>query len=1674
MVSFNRINGTIFNDVLEGTDDLEARDVIEGLGGDDILRGLAGDDSLDGGEGNDTLIGGAGSDSLNGGLGDDTYIISEDDIGGRFLLERITDIGGNDTLILNFSAGFLDFDITYFPDFSEGARLEIELNGDGVVTIMDQANAADRIETIVFSDGTYDAVQEKFIPLAPLLTTVIGGFTDDILIGGSGDDTVHGLFGNDILDGGFAGNDTLIGGRGEDTYVINVSAQEGAPIETDTIIDTTANNTIRFINLNFADAVIENDNGEMKIFNNGNLLVVANTFTSINKIEFTDGVFDVDRQLFQPFDGPTIINGSDDDDFLLGTENPDVISGFEGNDYIDGEKGDDILNGGEGRDELYGSDGDDELNGGNGDDKLTGNDGDDVLNGGDGDDFLAGDGFFGGDGNDILNGGDGNDILVGDAGLDLLNGGLGIDTYILGEDENFNFGGFDFLGQAIISDDGGYDRLIVSSDDNFSDFIFIQEADGSLVIRQDDGELGAEVVTITDQFTNINKQIERFEFADGVRFFSDGQFVFDNPDPSVQFGTDKDDFIIGTDGNDHIFGEDGSDILDGGFGGNDFLSGGFGGDTYVISRGFEVNTTETDIVLDDGGDFVDSGADFLRFSFDLNFSDVVFEAQLNGDVHINKGDETLVVLKEQSDPNKVIEVVEFSDGAFETTSNIFLPNGELNVINGTDGDDRNFSGDASDLEGTALNDEINGLAGNDRIFGHDGDDVINGGEGDDSLSGDSGDDVLNGGGGNDILFAGSGFDELNGGLGSDSYRVSIGEEFEIFDEGGFDELVLHTSFFVVDEITFDVLDQLDFSTSSDADGNLSVLIDGEEVAKVIDHFNDPEHQIERIEFQDGVFDVGQGEFFRNTLISGGNGRDTLEGTIANDEINADNPSRFSRGSDDIIIASLGDDLIRGSDGVDTLDYRSIEGPIRGMEFGFFPFDLSGNFTDDTFSLIEIPSLLKQDFFNGIEILHATHFDDHIVMGGDGFDASGIETLFAEGGDDFIFGSFFSETIDGGEGDDILNGGIEGRDTLHGGLGNDEYVISEELTSGTYETDTIFDEGGDEDVLRFAFDLNFSDVVISTVAGNLLIEAEGKTLVRINNQDIAENRIEKIIFSDGEFDASIGVFLSDLNVIDGSEDGETLVGTSDDDLINGEGGDDRIVAGAGNDVVNGGAGNDEIRGRDGNDRLNGDDGDDTVVGGEGNDIVHGNDGDDRVFGYAGNDEVFGDAGNDLVRGNDGNDTLHGGDGNDTLNGDAGDDEIFGDAGDDIVIGAAGNDTLHGGDDNDRLFGKIGDDVLFGDAGDDFLFGEEGNDELSGGEGNDTLLGGVGNDELDGGTGDDILHGQDGDDLLFGRAGDDLLRGGLGADQLSGGEGNDTVIGEDGDDIVHGDDGDDRVFGYGGDDEVFGDDGNDLVRGGDGKDTLHGGDGNDTLNGDAGDDTLNGDAGDDILIGAAGNDTLNGGDDNDRLFGKIGDDVLFGDAGDDFLFGEEGNDELNGGEGNDTLLGEDGDDTLNGGAGDDILNGQNGDDLLFGDAGDDVLRGGAGNDTLDGGDGRDTMLGEDGDDILIAGEGYDRMFGGAGADTFKFSEDTLSDDFRETIFDFSIAEGDKLDLSDVLSGFDPLSDAISDFVQIENTETQSFVRLDQAGTGNFGGREFSIRGMSDLPDADTLFANGNLVA
>ena len=153
-----------------------------------------------------------------------------------------------------------------------------------------------------------------------------------------------------------------------------------------------------------------------------------------------------------------------------------------------------------------------------------------------------------------------------------------------------------------------------------------------------------------------------------------------------------------------------------------------------------------------------------------------------------------------------------------------------------------------------------------------------------------------------------------------------------------------------------------------------------------------------------------------------------------------------------------------------------------------------------------------------------------------------------------------------------------------------------------------------------------------------------------------------------------------------------------------------------------------------------------------------------------------------------------------------------------------------------------------------------------------------------------------------------------------------------------------------------------------------------------------------------------------------------------------------------------------------------DTLTGSTSANVIHGGAGDDTINGKTGNDTLYGDAGNDNIDGGGGADDVYGGSGADVFLFKAATA---FSTPIIvhDFSTSEHDTLDVHDLLTGYDPVTSAITDFIHVTASGSDAIVSVDANGTT--GGSSYTqiatLTGQSALAahEADMLAA-GQLIA
>jgi Ca2+-binding RTX toxin-like protein len=137
---------------------------------------------------------------------------------------------------------------------------------------------------------------------------------------------------------------------------------------------------------------------------------------------------------------------------------------------------------------------------------------------------------------------------------------------------------------------------------------------------------------------------------------------------------------------------------------------------------------------------------------------------------------------------------------------------------------------------------------------------------------------------------------------------------------------------------------------------------------------------------------------------------------------------------------------------------------------------------------------------------------------------------------------------------------------------------------------------------------------------------------------------------------------------------------------------------------------------------------------------------------------------------------------------------------------------------------------------------------------------------------------------------------------------------------------------------------------------------------------------------------------------------------------------------------------------------------------TLTGGAGNDVISGLGGNDTLSGGNGSDLIAGGLGADTMTGGGGRDRFVYATGDHVGSL-DTITDFALGSGgDQIDLSALLSGFNPQSSTLSQFVRASANTIQ--VDVDGAAGGAAFVNVATLTGAGAL-DIDAMRANGNLI-
>ncbi|KGK40952.1 hypothetical protein LH51_18550 [Nitrincola sp. A-D6] len=102
----------------------------------------------------------------------------------------------------------------------------------------------------------------------------------------------------------------------------------------------------------------------------------------------------------------------------------------------------------------------------------------------------------------------------------------------------------------------------------------------------------------------------------------------------------------------------------------------------------------------------------------------------------------------------------------------------------------------------------------------------------------------------------------------------------------------------------------------------------------------------------------------------------------------------------------------------------------------------------------------------------------------------------------------------------------------------------------------------------------------------------------------------------------------------------------------------------------------------------------------------------------------------------------------------------------------------------------------------------------------------------------------------------------------------------------------------------------------------------------------------------------------------------------------------------------------------------------------------------------IVGSTGDDYLFATDADDVLIGGTGADTFKWTLDTQGGD--DVVMDFNVADGDVLDVADLLQGEE--HGDLTDYISVTESAEGTLIELTPQGDGSGATQSIMLDGVS----------------
>ena len=451
-VTFDLLNnslGSLFveNLVLTGSADIDGTGNSDGNAAgnqpdNNSLTGNAGSNVLTGGDGNDTIDGGSGADNLIGLAGNDVYVV--DNIG--------------DVIVEAFNAGTdtVHSSITY----NLAADVEnLTLTGSSII------------------NGTGNALNNL----------IIGNGAVNALIGGAGDDTLDGANGADVLTGGIGNDVYVIDNTGDtatenlgegtaDTVRSSVSI---------TTLFANIENLIHtgLANLSSSGNVLDNimtgnegvdtlrggDGNDTYVLNNSADTAVEDVVPGTDEVQST-----VTYTLSDNIEILRLIGLADIHASGTGNGSDNTLYGNIGNNSLNGQLGNDLMIGGAGNDTYIVEAVGDVVN------EFSNQGTDTVVStitytlGSDLENLILSGSASNGTGNTLANeitGNSGNNILdggIGTNGVDTLTGNSGNDTFVLSNSDGSYYNSSGDLDYAVITDFSASDQLQLKTGIDYS------------------------------------------------------------------------------------------------------------------------------------------------------------------------------------------------------------------------------------------------------------------------------------------------------------------------------------------------------------------------------------------------------------------------------------------------------------------------------------------------------------------------------------------------------------------------------------------------------------------------------------------------------------------------------------------------------------------------------------------------------------------------------------------------------------------------------------------------------------------------------------------------------------------------------------------------------------------------------------------------------------------------------------------------------------------------------------------------------------------------------------------------------------------------------------------------------------------------------------------------------